>query len=328
MWTHESALTAESARKTAQPRHCLRIISSIPVIIAISILLARSGLAASATLGFAVATSYAPVFNTADMRGIFGGKDGTTVDVDRCGQVRSLEFIALPGTPFRIEAVDSNQEYPVYRVTTEDYPYRQPNGLYVDSRLVKRTGTQPQRRARKLPPRETVLSNLASAQGSAYVWGGNRGAGIPEMLGLYPVRPGFELSRTARNRWTLKGLDCSGLLYEATDGFTPRNTSSLVRYGTPVSIAGMDAEEIAANIEPLDLIVWNGHVMIALAGDRVIESRLDCTGKKGGVIIRGLREALRGLCARKTPLNDYADGGKDGPHGFVVRRWYPEHDMP
>ncbi|MEA5115619.1 MAG: peptidoglycan endopeptidase [Geobacteraceae bacterium] len=321
---HESSAKAGPVSKGIHSRHFHRTIFSIPLTIILLALLTSNGIAASGSDGFAVATSFVPVFNTADFQGIFGGRDGKSLDLDRCAQIRSLEFIAMPGTAFRIEAVLENRAYPVYRVNTEDYPYRSPKGLYIDGRLVKKTYSLPQRRFPKLPPRETVLRNLISAQGSAYVWGGNRRTGIPEMLELYPVPPGFVPNRTAMDRWTLTGLDCSGLLYEATDGFTPRNTSSLVRYGDPVPIAGMDAEEITTRIKPLDLIVWNGHVMIALGGDRVIESRLDCKGKNGGVIIRGLREALRELCGRRVPMNEYAENGRNSEKCFVVRRWYPE----
>ncbi len=320
---HESSAKAGPVSDGIHPRHFLRTIRSIPFIVILLSLLAGNAIAASGSGGFAVATSFVPVFNRADFQGIFGGKDGKSLELDRCAQIRSLEFIAMPGTAFSIESVPDKGAYPFYRVTTEDYPYRSQNGLYIDGRLVKRTYKQPQRRTPNLPPRETVITNLISAQGSSYVWGGNRRAGIPEMLELYPVPPGFLLSPTAMDRWTLAGLDCSGLLYEATGGFTPRNTSSLVRYGEPVPIAGKDAGEIAARVKPLDLIAWNGHVMIVLDGDRVIESRLDCKGKKGGVVIRGLRKALGELCERRVPVNEYAENGKNGAPCFVVRRWYP-----
>lgn len=301
-----------------------RIIHSVPAILLLATLLPQSGFSDSGACGYAVATSFVPVFNTALIPEIFGSTDGKSPQLDCCGQIRALEFIAFPGTAFRIESVVENRTFPVYRITTEDYPYKSRNGFYVDGRLVKKADTQPPRRALGLPPREKVLSNLISAHGSSYVWGGNRRTGIPEMLALYPVPPGFELSRISRDRWILRGLDCSGLLYEATDGFTPRNTSSLTRYGAPVQIAGLDAEEISARIKSLDLIVWNGHVMIALDGERVIESRLDCKGEKGGVIIRSLREALKGVLAGRVPVNEYDCSGENVPKCFVVRRWYPE----
>jgi hypothetical protein len=307
-----------------QPVPLFRCTSILTALFISTLLLAQSAFAAAGAYGFAVATSYVPVFNNAGIHETFGGHDGNSLALDECGRIRSLEFIALPGTAFRIEAVVEHPAYPVYRVTTKDYPYRSQEGLYIDGRLVERAGTEPQPRSPKLPSRTTVLDSLVSAKGSPYAWGGNRRAGIPAMLELYPVPPGSGLSRASLDRWALRGLDCSGLLYEATDGFTPRNTSSLVRYGTPVPVAGLDADGIASRIEPLDLIVWNGHVMIALDGEQVIESRLGCSGGKNGVVIRGLREALREVLTHRVPLDDYVDDGENSAQGFVVRRWYPE----
>jgi len=324
MQEHNPEYKAISAGTGLQPSPLFRSMYSLPALLVSILLLAQSGFASAGTCGFAVATSYVPVFNSAEIHETFGGKHGNYLTLDQCGQIRSLEFIALPGTAFHIEAVIENRAYPVYRVTTKDYPYPSQEGLYIDGRLVERADTEPQPRLPKLPSRTTVLASLVSAEGSSYVWGGNRRAGIPAMLELYPLPPGSGLSRSAMDRWTLRGLDCSGLLYEATDGFTPRNTASLVRYGTLVPISGLDADGIASRIKPLDLIVWNGHVMIALDGEKVIESRLDCTGEQPGVVIRCLREALRKVLAHRVPMNDYVDNGENCAKGFVVRRWYPE----
>ena len=80
----------------------------------------------------------------------------------------------------------------------------------------------------------------------------------------------------------MRGVDCSGLLYEATGGFTPRNTSALVTVWKSRPCCRSEHREIVGRLEPLDLIVWNGHVLIVLDRLRLIESRPDCTGKHGG----------------------------------------------
>jgi hypothetical protein len=49
---------------------------------------------------FAVVNVPAPVLTTPDFRSIFGGSDGESLSTDRCGQVRELEYIALPGFGF------------------------------------------------------------------------------------------------------------------------------------------------------------------------------------------------------------------------------------
>ncbi len=272
---------------------------------------------------YAVATSSAPVLNTPDFRSVFGGKDGKTLATDPCGQIRELEFIALPGTSFRIKAVLSGPESTVYSVVTDDYPYPAATGYYIDGRFVTVSANPSPPRSRILPDRETILARLASAKGAAYVWGGNRREGVTDMLTCFPPPPEKPLDILTRDRWTLRGLDCSGLLYEATDGYTPRNTSTLVEYGDPVSIAGLDGEGIANRVRPLDLIVWKGHVMIVYDRERIIESRLDCEGKKGGVAFRGLRETLRELLGTRSPLDSWTDGKVNGAKWFVIRRWYP-----
>lgn len=286
-------------------------------------LLPLKAAAGSGTPGYAVAVSPVPVLNTPDFSAVFGGSDGKSLGSDRCGQLRELEFIALTGTPFRIEAVIENPGLTLYRVTTDDYPYPAPSGYYIDARLVRTTAAPPRPRRPRLPGRKRVIADMVSAAGSAYVWGGNVRSGLPELLSLYPPAAPFTPDSPTAQRWTLKGLDCSGLLYQATNGFTPRNTSTLVRYGKPVPISGLDADRIARRIRPLDLIVWNGHVIIAIDRGRVIESRLECEGSGGGVVISGLRERLRDILKTRSPLDAWQDGTTDGKQGFVVRRWYP-----
>jgi len=144
--------------------------------------------------------------------------------------------------------------------------------------------------------------------------------GLPELLSLFPPRR--PLDQESARRWQLRGIDCSGLLYEATGGYTPRNTSALVSYGQPVRIAGLSAAEIVSRMEPLDLIVWNGHVMIVLDHNRLIESRLDCTGKQDGVQVRPLNTALNEIMKGRRPLDDYYEAANREVKGFVIRRWY------
>jgi cell wall-associated NlpC family hydrolase len=272
---------------------------------------------------YAVAIGPVPVLNTPDFRSVFGGNDGRTMALDQCGQPRALEFIALPGAAFLIVAVIKNFSIPVYRVTSDDYPYPSKTGYYVDSRMVRIVSSPPVPRPRSLPPPETIISRLTSAVGTRYLWGSNLRQGIPALLSLYPPASGRQLDSHTRESWTLQGLDCSGLLYEATAGWTPRNTSALVRYGSPVEIAGLDANGIVQKVQPLDLIVWKGHVMIILDRERLIESRLDCKGTDGGVRIRNLQEALQQLLGSRMPLNEYVESGSTAIKGFVIRRWHP-----
>jgi len=275
---------------------------------------------------YAVATFPAPVLNTPDFASVFGGRDGKTLRLDPSGLIREVEFVALPGTAFRIEESLKRGGQTIYRVTTDDYPYPTKSGYFIDSRFVRTADNPPPLRPRHLPPRQTVIDNLLAAQGSRYVWGGNQRAGVPQLLHFYPPASSSSLSPAAADLWELRGVDCSGLLYEATGGYTPRNTSALVEYGRPLPISGLDTERIIRRVEPLDLIVWSGHVMILLDRKRVIESRLDPSGKGGGVIVRPLREALMGLLKGRVPLDEYPSAAVKGVKGFVIRRWYPAED--
>jgi cell wall-associated NlpC family hydrolase len=279
---------------------------------------------AGTTPPFATAVLPTPVFNTPDIAAIFGGQDGKTLRLDSCGQIRELEFIAFPGTVFRVEAKIENGGLVIYRVRTDEYPYPTDKGYFIDSRFVKTSGRKPAARLRRLPSRETVIENIIAARGVAYVWGGNFHTGIPQMLAMYPSSPDQHLSPETFAHRQLRGVDCSGLLYEATNGYTPRNTSALINYGTAVPIAGLNTERIIGKVEPLDLIVWNGHVMIILDRQRAIESRLDCGGKNGGVKIRPLRELLNEIMQNRIPLGSYKDAAAKGRKGFVIRRWYKD----
>ncbi len=215
------------------------------------------------------AVSNTPVLYTPDFNSVFGGLDGRTLKLDRSGLLRDLAFVALPGTVFYSRHTDSAQR--VIRVSTEDYPY-DAKPLYIDKRFVREidfTG----RKSRQMPVQDDVKGTLEASLGHSYMWGGNTPDGAPEMIIFYEYA-GVQ-DESIKRVWNVKGFDCSGLLYFAAGGFTPRNTSSLVRFGKPVSIEGMSAAEVAAAARPLDLIVWAGHVVIVFDGAFVIESSLE-----------------------------------------------------
>lgn len=268
---------------------------------------------------YGVARLAAPVLNTPAFRSVFGGSDGRTLKTDRCGQVRELEFIALPGTVFRIRAELQQGAELVYRVETDDYPLPAGAPLYVESRFVEVRGDCPSPRPRRLPNRKMVVAHLRGTIGSPYVWGGNQRQGIRELIGMF-YRGKF--SPEAERHGILAGLDCTGLLYEATGGWTPRNSSGLVSYGRRIPVAGRSAVELALMLEPLDLIVWNGHVIIVLDRGTVIESRLECGRPgKGGVTTAPLRQRLAEIMRTRRPADDWPKGSKQRDL-FVVRRWY------
>ena len=270
---------------------------------------------------YGVARSATPVLNSPDLSEIFGGADGRSLKTDRCGQVRQLEFIALPGTVFRLLGKAPGSATTVYQVETDEYPAPDGISLYVDSRFIELRDERPPARIRTLPTRERIIAALKKVIGSPYVWGGNVPEGVNALIGtFYPA--GATLDDRVKRRITLAGVDCSGLLYQATGGWTPRNTSQLVSYGTGVEVEGKDAHEIAESLKPLDLIVWGGHVIIVLDRNTAIESRLKCgRPANGGVMTTPLQQRLTEIMRTRRPVNAWpAKGKQEGI--FVIRRWF------
>lgn len=267
---------------------------------------------------FGSARRATPVLNSSDFSSVFGGQTGTSLKTDRCGQVREMEYIAFPGAVFKILGEFVLGSSTIYQVETEEYQASTGTKLYVDSRFLELHSKTPPPRKRYLPPREDIISTLIKSVGSPYVWGGNVQCGVPELMQYFYRDTGSLGNREL----TLAGLDCSGLLYQATSGWTPRNTSQLLSYGNTVAIKGKNVLDITRLLEPLDLIAWNGHVIIVLDGNTVIESRLEC-GKagNGGVVTTSLQKRLSEIMRTRRPADKWPNQEKQR-NTFVVRRWY------
>lgn len=221
------------------------------------------------------------MLNTPDLEKIFGSK---SLPLDDRGLLYPLEMIAFPGTKFQIHKKIAPY---TLEVTTEDYPNRV---VYIDSRFVIPSSLLAPERPKILPHPKTILTRLENALGLPYVWGGNWSQGIAEILSLYQPPIQSEL----HSQWALQGLDCSGLLYEATSGVTPRNTSELMTFGK--EITSID------DIQPLDILIYPGHVVIAIDKTTTIESRYG-----QGVILTPLADRIAELSKTK----------------FLVKRFIP-----
>jgi len=285
-------------------------------------LIATSLNASHRTQQFAVAVSPTPVLNTKNFKSVFGGNGHKPLKADECGQIRELEFIALPGTVFNILQDLTTTDSFIYRVTTNDYPDNSSKGLFIDSRFVRLEAEEPSPRQKSLPTREEIIKRLRALEGARYVWGGNINEGIPDLPFFYPPADPGQLTPTMKARWQLAGVDCSGLLYEATSGWTPRNTSALVKFGDKVNIEGLSSDMIIEKLMPLDLIVWPGHVLIVLDRGEIIESRLSCNGGNSGVITRPLKERITEILGTRKPLNFFPAKEKSIEKNFAVRRWH------
>ncbi|MCC7158026.1 MAG: peptidoglycan endopeptidase, partial [Ignavibacteria bacterium] len=176
---------------------------------------------------YAIATEPTPVLNSPDFESVFGGADGMTVKTDDQGLIREMEFIALPGTVFELLGEFDHGSYKIFKAECKEYEYG--TELFIDSRFVELKKKRPGERFITLPKKEDIYNVLDKVVGNRYCWGGNYNEGIKKLVELY--QPKGNVSENLKNEWMLTGCDCSGLMYEATGGFTPRNTSKLVNYG-------------------------------------------------------------------------------------------------
>ncbi len=252
---------------------------------------------------FAFAKTFTPILNTPDFTKVFGGKDGGSLLLDDQGLLRAVETVAFTNTKFKILKQINDQ---IVQVEMSEYPCAP---LFVDQRFLYSAGAE---RKKVIPPFLDILNHLKSLIGAIYIWGGNASCGIPELLHYFP--PTVPLDKKMQQLWTLKGVDCSGLLYEATNGFTPRNTSWLVHFGQAVDIENRSINQIANLVKPLDIIVWPGHVIIVLDTTLCIESR-----PQTGVAAQPLKDRLIELQRKPLSLWDSKFSAKDH---FVIRRWY------
>ena len=258
---------------------------------------------------YAVSINYTPVLNTSDFESVFGGKTGKKVKLDEQGLIREMEFVAMPNTVFEITETISKGDHNIYKVTTNDYQYK--GDFYIDSRFVRVDDSRLDDRWKIVPSKEEVIKNMNALEGYPYMWGGNAADGISEMLTYY--KPAADIDEATKTNWIMKGVDCSGLIYQSTGGATPRNTSTLCSYGTGIEIENLSAEEISKKLQPLDIIVWSGHVIIVLDNKTTIEST-----PAEGVHKSDLLARLTSVMEERTAVHDWVStSGKR----FVVRRW-------
>lgn len=266
-------------------------------------------------LKYAITTSDIPVFNSPVPAAILGSGAGK-IATDRCGQPRELEFIALQGTVFIISQILSGKYSGVLKVTSDEYPYATPHGLYIDKRFLRISDTPSPSRKKVLPGMGEIINRLREMEGTKYLWGGNVSSGL-----VYKKEEPAASGKTGKESRLLAGVDCSGLLYEATGGWTPRNSSSLAAFGEAVDIEGLSPNQLMSRLRPLDLIVWPGHVLVFIDNGEIIESRLSCNGGKSGVVIERASERLKEITRSRKPLNSLSSGLSD-KKAFTVRRWF------
>jgi len=265
---------------------------------------------------YAIAVYDCPVLNTYKFKEVYGGKSGSSLQKSSSGLVKPLEFVAYAGTVFEIIDSVKNEGTLIYKVKTDEYPIiLEGNNLYIDSRFVKLSNEKTESLKKECPSKDYIYNYFDKAENSFYVWGANNVKGIEKMLVYYP--PSGKLNSEDELTWEMKGLDCSGLIYEATNAYSPRNTHQLVNFGNPVEIKGLSASHIKSKLKPLDIIVWKGHVIVVYDENTTIES----SHSANGVVKKDLLSALNKIMQKRSPENKWNDSNKNS---FVIRRWFKE----
>ncbi len=260
---------------------------------------------------FVLSSLPTPVLNTPHFSCVFGGKNRDRLLLDEKGHMRALEFVALSGTLFQVL-----EEFPDFILRVAIPGYSSQGIFFIDSRFTRPCGPEKETFS-SLPKPDLLLARLEKLLGVSYLWGGNYSPGIPEIFSFYP--PAVALDPITKNHWMLKGADCSGILYEITEGKTPRNTSSLVHFGEPVPIEGLEINRLPSLLRPLDLIVYVGHLIIVFDSSSTIESR-----ERKGVVKTPIGERLEELFATRIPSNSWPIGEKTSRPSFVIRRFLKE----
>lgn len=226
---------------------------------------------------FAKAQLPIPIFNTSDFQDVLGSGSGS-LSLDHQGLFRPLEMIAFPGMIFELRGEGED----FYEVFFPDYCKKRT--YFVCKIGVELISSQPHVWKRKKFTPSEIEQRLISQMGRPYLWGGNLSEPIKYMLDLYPQLVeigGFD------------GIDCSGLIYWASCGATPRNVSGLKEFGVEIACDDWTPQ-------PLDMIllvddpVLDDHIVYVLSNGNVIESK-----EKFGVYQTPLENRLRGLDASK-----------------------------
>lgn len=276
-----------------------------------------------ASTEYAVSKLPTPVFLTSDIASYFGWWKDEWLKLTKQWLIDPLEFVAPVWTSFQIiKELQDSKWNTIYQVSPDVWRYKS-NRLFIDARFVTLTNQKPVFRKPQLPSKIQIIKNLLALQWKPYVRGGSYGEWIAQMLIFYPTIK--KLTEREKQYWMLAWVDCSGLLHEATDGYTPKNTRQLALYWNAVKIAWLDRDQIIKLVEPLDIIVWPGHVIIVWTTNYTIESTIDADIKKkwnqSWVVVRKLPQVLDEILwyRKKKPL----DNIDDAKNGFVIRRRYP-----
>ncbi len=261
---------------------------------------------------YAVSIGYTPVFSIPDLNTIFGGDNGSTLKLDSRGVAFGFEFVAYPNTVFEIKESYKIKNSTILKVKTDNSPNKKAS-YYIDSRFVETTNEKPVDLKKDALNKDIIIERLKSRIGTPYLYSGIFAFGFPQLLEYYP--PVNDITDDLKQKWILKGVDCSGLLYDVTERFTPRTSKELLLFGDSLDIKDKNLEQIIDILQPLDIIGYPGHTLYVLDEKYIIEASPD-----KGVHLVETEKRLKWLLKEYIPSNNI-NSCPENKKCFVIRRW-------
>jgi len=250
---------------------------------------------------FITVNTYAPVFNITEIYK-FLKQLPDDLKTDKRGLLPEIAFIAPPGTNYLLVEKIHDDKYEIVKIRN----LASDNIYYIDSRFTSQSHKT--NKVSSVLTEDDIIINLKAMVGYPYEYGGETATGIYKLAEMYEISElDIKLKPT--------GLDCSGLIYQATNGLTPRTSTEMIKFGEGLDIEGKDLSEILQLIKPLDIIGYPGHVFIVIDNDNVIEA-----SRKYGVIVQTAEKRLKSLMKNRKPVNDASE--KDKNKIFAIRRWF------
>lgn len=230
------------------------------------------------------------IFNSFDKKGHY------LLKFDERFLIRSLETIVYPNTPLNVIDTLDFKHMKFCKITCKDYPSKKE--LFVNAENIA-IGKECKR---KCPSLSQIQKKLRSLKSIPYFWGGTLPYSLEKADELFKnIKP---LTPFEKKCISFEGLDCSGLLYHVTNGYTPRNTSHLMNFGKPCK-----------DLKPLDLILWPGHVVLVLDDKKTIESR-----EFDGLVTEPIEKRLHEIRSKRRWVKNIRPGSL-AKNIFTTRRF-------
>lgn len=245
------------------------------------------------------------------------------IKFDSKNLVRELAVVLPPDSVVTLLRKIKKGNFVYYEIRTREFDWKNDkhHSYYIDSRFITISKKKPSETLPILPEKKDILSNLKNALGSTYIRWWSRYQWIPEMEVLFPSST--KLSLNHKTYKSFKWVDCSWLLYQATNYYTPRNTTGLLSFWEFLPISGKSINQIIKLIKPLDLIIWQWHVIIVYDDQHVIESKRE-DEFSGWVVITPTKGRLQKIFQTRSPVNSWNDSKLASWKKFVIKRWYQE----